>query len=292
MFFLRHMNLERFSSYKSQLWAICAYVNPLLCSKFLVAKALFGKADLGNREDVQEVVCASIGNLAISIAYFAHLHCVRATMFLPNNVPDRVKELVEFLGAKTVVCEGVKLKSEVEPVARAYANETKGALYLDQFDIVECGRVYTETVFDPLLSMLPFDPAKRPVVVLAPFGTGGLFFAACSFVQKLAGKNHKVVPVGLYVNHEPDKQLFDFVCAQYPSLDILSYQCSDIGQAFGAFDEMSLLLELPFGVVSAVTMAHAVAQMNQDQEVVVLPVLTDSVLSSVFFAQPSTDCCC
>lgn len=270
----------------ARIWACGIYANSMFCSKHLIAEALFEEARLDNRPEITEIVCASRGNLAVSVAALALRYRKHATIVLPVWASKRTVDLLRLLGAGVILTDKSRLREEVGSIAREYASAVATRCYLDQFDLDWCQKVYRSAVFDELRDLL-IPVTERRLRLIVPCGTGSLLLAAADFLSRLSSRGHQVVPVFLQDPDRSQQTFLDESKARFPHVEFLSAAVPTQQESLTTLRTMALSFEIPFGMTSADCLAVALRQQKQvSADMDIVPLLTDSLLvSDVSFVQ-------
>lgn len=284
MTFIQPIAFETGIKKYARLYTVNAFNNPLLCSKYFLAKGLFEHAHLENKPHVKEVVCASIGNFGVSVAYLAARHHLRATIFLPKNVPRRIIQLMEVLGAHVHSTTYTSLSSEVSPCAFEYTQKSESRILLHQLDLDVCSEIYAREIFASLIPLLPVHGIMRPIRMFLPWGTGSLFKAGASFLQSLPGNlPHEIVPVSPWASDKIGDLRRERMSRENPNVRFFPIEEISEEETSDMFRGLAPHVELPFGLISAESLAvayrHFVA-IDSEREIDLVPVLTDGFVAS------------
>jgi len=261
----------------SAIAVINAIDNPLLCSKFFLAKKLYKSIPQNVLNSECELVLASIGNLGISLAYLLLNDVCKLKVFLPQNVSKSVLVRLKMLNADYTVVEKLKLKSEVMVAAMNYSVVDDSRVYVDQFELAECALVYTQEIF----SRVNFSDEFREVKLYCPVGTGSILYATCQFADSLL--EGTVVPVVFDSNGDKSQEaisrvryFFPRVCQEEP-VNIV------VEDAHFMFEMFGTDLVFPPGSFSIYSLRAAMDAFlkNMNNETLFVSVVTDTLLSTL-----------
>lgn len=133
------------------------------------------------------IVCATSGNMGISLAYFAKSLHLNAVIVMPSNMTNDRKKQIKALGAKLILTNSADGMAGSVSKAIKLANE-KGYHYLDQFgskyNIISHYKTLKEIV----------DDLPDVDYIISSVGTGGTYLGISQMIDKLKLKT-KVIGV-------------------------------------------------------------------------------------------------
>jgi cysteine synthase A len=193
-------------------WVKCEHRNPSGSVKDRVARhVLLDGLRSGRIREGDEVVEPTSGNAGIALAFWARRLGARAVVFMPENMSDERKMMIERQGARLVLTPEPDGVVGAIRAARAYAEEgPAGRILFDQFDDeagVEAQAALGREILEQAAAagLPPFD------AVVAGVGTGGTLVGAGGAIKER-------FPSARLIAVEPEasplvcKQLFSRVC--------------------------------------------------------------------------------
>lgn len=166
-----------------QLYAKCEFMNPGGSVKDRIAFHMIEKAEKeGRLKPGQLLVEATGGNTGIGLALVANLKGYRLLCIMTEKVGSQKVEMMQVLGAETMVVPGGKKINDAEHfinLARTIAAE-KGAFYVDQFNNPD----NLETHYNQTGPEILEQSEGKIDALVAGIGTGGTICGAGRYLKE------------------------------------------------------------------------------------------------------------